>query len=98
MKFHMESSSGIGNSYFINSETGDTEGVLTTRNKELARLIAAAPDLVNALQGAHRGFIGLAAYLETCSPEVIAENIPSLLTSLKRKRELAEAAIKKAEG
>lgn len=36
---------------------------------------------------------GVTAYLETCSPEVIVGNLPTLVASLQRKRELIDAAL-----
>ena len=63
-----------------------------------ARLIAAAPELLEALQDVHTHFIGLAAYLETCAPDVIIDNLRTTVTALKRKEELVAAAIHKARG
>lgn len=75
---------------------GPVSGYLDAEAEANAQLIAAAPDLALALQGVHTEFIGLAAYLETCSTDVIVDNLPSVIASLKRKRELVEAAILKA--
>jgi hypothetical protein len=58
---------------------------------------AAAPKMLVALGLAHREFVGLAAYLETCAPDVIAANLPSLIASLNRTKEAVEAAIREAE-
>lgn len=55
-------------------------------------------ELLEACEAAHMEIGGLSAYLETCSPEVIVGNLPSLIASLNRKRELIEAAIRKARG
>lgn len=77
---------------------GPVSGYLDAEAEGNARLIAAAPDLLNALQSVNREFIGLNAYLETCAAEVIVDNLPTVIANLKRKRELIEAAILKAGG
>jgi hypothetical protein len=59
---------------------------------------AAAPDLLEALKDLHRECVGLAAYLETCAPDVILENLSTMVHSLKHGSLLAEAAIRKAKG
>lgn len=58
---------------------------------------AAAPELLTALKASYQEMVGLKAYLETCAPDVILDNLPSLIESLGRKCTLAEAAIRKAE-
>lgn len=60
-----------------------------------ATLYAAAPEMLEALEAAQQEFLGLSAYLETCDPAVMVENLPTLVASLKRKQEQAEAAIAK---
>jgi hypothetical protein len=77
---------------------GPVSGYLDTEAEANAQLIASAPDLLLALQSARMEFTGLAAYLETCSTEVIADNLPTVISNLNRKRELIETAILKAGG
>lgn len=61
-------------------------------------LIAAAPEMLVALREVHTELLGLAAYLETCAPDVIVDNLPTTIASLKHKQELIDAAIRKAKG
>lgn len=63
-----------------------------------ARLILAAPELLEASTVAEREFIGLAAYLGTCAHDVILDNLPSTIASLEAKARLLAAAIRKAKG
>ena len=60
--------------------------------------IAAAPDLLKACQAGLDELIGLHAYLTTCEPEVIVQNIDSLAYKMNDVRATIEAAIHKAEG
>ena len=50
MQFHMESLSPLGDRHFINDESGNTVGELITREKTLAHLVAAAPQMLTALE------------------------------------------------
>jgi hypothetical protein len=62
-----------------------------------ARLIAAAPELLKALEEAHNELIGLSCYLETCDAFVMVENLPSLISSARGKAGAADAALRKAK-
>jgi hypothetical protein len=57
----------------------------------------AAPELLVALKAAYQEMVGLRAYLQTCEPSVIVDNLSMLTDSLSRKCTLAEDAIRKAE-
>jgi hypothetical protein len=61
-----------------------------------AHLIAAAPELLDALREVYDELVGLAAYFETCASEIILENLPNTITSLRRKKAMIAAAILKA--
>ena len=66
---------------------------------ELLTFKAAHAEMLKALHDANVEFIGLSAYLETCAADVIVENLPTIVASLKRKQEQIEAAaIRKARG
>lgn len=77
---------------------GPVSGHFDIEAEANAQLISAAPDLLTELRRARMEFVGLAAYLETCAPEVVIANLPSVLANLTRKRELLESAILKAGG
>ena len=70
---------------------------LKHRTEKIERACATNSNLLKALEDLHRECVGLAAYLETCDPNVILENLSSIVASLKRRNELAEAAIKRAK-
>ena len=53
-------------------------------------------ELLEALQDAHTHLIGMAAYLATCSTDVIVENLETTIAALHNKAEKFEAAIAKA--
>ena len=55
-------------------------------------------DLLEALKALHNEVIGLTAYLETCDPEVIADNLDSIVASARSKASSAEVAILKTGG
>jgi hypothetical protein len=63
-----------------------------------AHLIAAAPELLEALESAQQEFLGLSSYLATCEPMTILQNLDAVVASLKSKQAKAEAAIRKAKG
>lgn len=65
---------------------------------ENGRLIAAAPDMLEACIVAQQECIGLAAYLGTCAHDVILDNLSSTTASLEAKAGLLAAAIRKAKG
>jgi hypothetical protein len=54
--------------------------------------------LLEALRIAKQEMVGLAAYMETCEPSVIVDNLPSLAKALNLKVDGIEAAIQKAGG
>jgi hypothetical protein len=62
-----------------------------------AQLIAAAPELYQELRALCNYMVGLEAYLGTCSPRVIFDNLRDTVAYLKHTRESAEATIRKAE-
>jgi len=74
------------------------QGRHTNESLADAQLIAAAPELLDALQAAQQEFLGLSSYLETCEPVTIIENLDAVIASLKAKQAKAEAAIRKAKG
>jgi hypothetical protein len=55
-------------------------------------------DLLEALKALHNEVIGLTAYLETCDPEVIADNLDSIVASARSKASSTEVAILKTGG
>jgi hypothetical protein len=63
-----------------------------------ARLIAAAPELLEACEEAQKELLGVSSYLETCEPEIIVQNLDSLVASLQAKLAIVEYAIRKAKG
>jgi hypothetical protein len=63
-----------------------------------ARLIASAPEMLEALESVRNELIGLSAYLLTCDTTVIVKNLETTVASLERKNELVNAAIRKARG
>jgi hypothetical protein len=69
---------------------------MTEKDWADACLIAAAPDLLEAAKADQLEFVGLIAYLETFDPDVIVDNLPRLVASLKQKRVQVDAAIQKA--
>jgi hypothetical protein len=70
----------------------------TDEDQANAVLIAAAPELLKELEHARVYIVGLAGYLETCSIEVIADNLPTTVAYLKDRKEIIATAIKKARG
>jgi hypothetical protein len=62
-----------------------------------ASLIAAAPEMLEALEAAQQEFLGLSSYLATCDPVTIVQNLDAIISSLKAKQLKAEAAIRKAK-
>lgn len=60
-------------------------------------LIDFGPALLAALKMAHQEMVGLRAYLETCDPTVIVDNISTLAHSLNQKCALVEDLIHKTE-
>lgn len=63
-----------------------------------ARLMAAAPNMFDALHELNLHLTGLRCYLETCSTEVIIDNLETTIAALRAKADLAEAALKKVKG
>jgi hypothetical protein len=63
-----------------------------------AALIAAAPELLEACEEAQKELLGVSSYLETCEPEIITQNLDSLVASLQAKLAIVEYAIRKAKG
>ena len=63
-----------------------------------ARLIAAAPEMLEALEAAQQELLFLSSYLATCAPVTIVQNLDALIASLKAKQVKAENAILKAKG
>jgi hypothetical protein len=61
-------------------------------------LIAAAPDMLVALEDANQYLVGLKAYLATCATDVIVENLESTIAYMRNKVEMLEAVIGKAKG
>jgi hypothetical protein len=59
-------------------------------------VVAAAPELLAALQNIHQHMIGMAAYFATCNTEVIIDNLETTIHTLHEKTNRAEAAIAKA--
>ena len=58
----------------------------------------AAPEMLKTLKALHQELVGLGAYLETCSADVIVDNLPTTVANLKQKAHQAETAIQKAKG
>lgn len=75
-----------------------SEDYLLAEDQANVCLIAAAPELLEACQAVHTEIIGLTAYLKTCSPDVIEDNLPTVIASLNRKREQIDTALRKAKG
>lgn len=63
-----------------------------------AHLIEAAPELLEACEASLDEMIGLRAYLTTCDPTVLVENIDSVAHKMNEVRLKVEAAIQKAKG
>lgn len=62
-----------------------------------ARLIAAAPELLDAALAAEKELTGLACYLETCAHDVIFDNLHSIVASLKAKSKQINDALPKGQ-
>jgi hypothetical protein len=67
-------------------------------DKANARLIAAAPELLEALNQVYDYLIGLHAYLLSCEKSVIVDNLESTSAFAYKQAELIYAAIHKAKG
>jgi hypothetical protein len=71
---------------------------IDTLNEADADLIAAAPVVLAELQHAHAELLGLAAYLATCAPGTIIENLHTTIASLDKTADKIEAATRLAKG
>jgi hypothetical protein len=76
----------------------DGENTCPFRSDANACLIAAAPELLEALHGALNNATGMAAYLATCATPTILENLETTIAALHREAAKYEAAIRKARG
>lgn len=66
--------------------------------EELAKLIAAAPELLENCEAAFRELTGLECYLTTCEQTVIIASIDSLAARMNVVRSQLAAAIDRAKG
>jgi hypothetical protein len=71
---------------------------LKHRTEKIEYCCAVNSQLLKELEDLHTFVLGHAAYLETCSTDVILENLPSTIAYLKHKKESIEATIHKAKG
>jgi ABC-type transporter Mla subunit MlaD len=71
---------------------------LKHRTEKIERACQANSELLKACKDANNAMIGLAAYLETCEPTVILENLPMLTRNLNHQQQQLQAAIRKAKG
>jgi hypothetical protein len=72
--------------------------VALVKEKADADLIAAVPEMLAALQNIREHMVGMAAYFETCSTEIIVDNLETTIRTLHEKTARCEAAIRKARG
>ena len=65
--------------------------------EEIDRLRLINAEMLEALELARNELVGWGAYLDTCAPEVLLDNLPTTIANLKAKGQIVEAAIRKAK-
>jgi hypothetical protein len=70
---------------------------LKHRTEKIERACEANGAMLKMLEDLRVHLLGLAAYLETCAPEVVLENLPSTIKYLNLKKELIEDLLLKVK-